>query len=560
MKNKIIFFLISIIFFAHNIIADENIDHKIQPESASGKNYPNNLRYGEFLNYAVVTANDYATKVGYKVIEEGGTVADATVAIQLTLGLVEPQSSGIGGGLFITYYDYKSKKIYSFLGRENAPANLKSTIFLDSNKKPKKFFDAAIGGASVGVPGTLHALYKFHKDYGKLRWKKLVGLVLEFSRKGFIPPNRLINALEKEKHLFKIDPNSIYANMEKNKIFHNDQYSKTLEKLSNGILEFYDGEISKKIVKKVKNSNSPGYLSFKDMKNYSSQKEESFCFKLKNKYKICGPRLPSSGTLCIIQSLMIFEYLVNNKQILLDNKNYLNQILEILNFIYFLRDNELADPNFVEIDIQKMVNMNFLLTKYLEFKENRVDSTTQNLDEILSSTTHFSVVDKNKNVVSVTSSIESSFGSRLFVDGFFLNNQLTDFSFNVYDKNGNFIKNRPEPNKRPLSSMAPLIIFDQNDNFFLSIGSPGGKAIISYILRSLIDIFYFKLDIKETIENPNFIRIKDKTFVENLELKKKIKGKSSVRKLTSGLAIIKKEKFGYSSGADYRRDGTTRGN
>lgn len=561
MKNKIFFFLISIIFSTQEILADDNIYHTVQPESSSKRNYFNNLRFGEFKDYAVVTANDYATKIGYRVIEEGGTVADATVGIQLALGLVEPQSSGLGGGLFVTYYDYKSKKTYSFLGRETAPKNLNQEIFLDSNKKPKKFFDAAIGGASVGVPGTLHALYRFHKEYGKLKWRRIVNLVLELSYKGFVPPNRLVNALKKEKYLFEINPKSIYRSVliDKSKIFHNHKYSETLEKVSSGIVEFYNGKISKNIVKEVNNSNNPGNLSLTDIKNYNSEKEESFCFKLKNKYQICGPNLPSSGTLCIVQSLIIFESLLNEKKIKLD-KYYLEEILEILNFVYFLRDSQLADPRFVEIDLQKLVDEDFLLKNYSKFKKNKSPLVTKNLDEILSSTTHFSAVDKYKNVVSVTSSIESSFGSRLFVDGFFLNNQLTDFTFNVYGKEGNLLKNRPEPEKRPLSSMAPLIVFNENDDFLLSIGSPGGKAIISYIFKSLIDIFYLKLEIKETIQNPNYIRIKNKTFVESSNLKEKIRGKSSVRNLTSGLAIIKKKKNGYSVGADYRRDGTTRGN
>ena len=183
-----------------------------------------------------------------------------------------------------------------------------------------------------------------------------------------------------------------------------------------------------------------------------------------------------------------------------------------------------------------------------------------NFHEVFSSTTHFSLVDRYNNVLSATSSIESSFGSRLFTNGFFLNNQLTDFSFRIEDKSGVLIKNRPQAEKKPLSSMSPLILFDNNDNFYMTVGSPGGKAIISYVFKSLISILYLNKNIEKAINEPNYIKIKDKIFVETDSLKRLIKQNSYKRNLTSGLAIIKKKNGLFEAAADSRRDGTVRGN
>ena len=225
--------------------------------------------------------------------------------------------------------------------------------------------------------------------------------------------------------------------------------------------------------------------------NYKPEIQNSLCYQLKIGYKICGPNLPSSGTICIIQALILLEEIIAKNHSTNNKILNLEKILEILNFVYYFRDKNLADSKFVQIDVKKFLNKKFL-KKFNLFEKKNTTHELQKINEILSSTSHFSVIDKNGNIVSATSSIESSFGSRLFVDGFFLNNQLTDFSFRTKDKSGNEIFNKPEGEKRPLSSMSPLIIYDENNNFYLTIGSPGGKAIISYILRVLIDVLYLE--------------------------------------------------------------------
>ncbi len=555
MKKKIIFFLIIYLTASIENLYPNDIYHTIQPEVSSKKKLKTKLRYGKFKSFVVVTANDYATKLGYEILEKGGTAVDAAVVIQLALGLVEPQSSGIGGGLFITYFDSKTKEVLSYEGREKAPQNLKDEIFLDNEGNPKKFFDAAIGGAAVGVPGTLKTLYKIHKDYGSLKWDEIIKPVIKLSTNGFIPPNRLINALKKEKFLFKVYPDSIFRKISENpkENFLNDEYTKTLKKIARNPNDFYTNEIAHNIIETVRNSKNPGLITLKDLKDYETTKNKALCYRLDNGFKICGPNLPSSGTICSIQALILFENLFNKSQI------DLNEILSILNFIYYLRDLELADDEFVYINKSYLFNKKKLFDNYRNFKKNKNIVSIKNLEQVFNSTTHFSVIDKNGNALSATSSIESSFGSRLFTNGFFLNNQLTDFDFQKTNTLGKLNKNRPQGGKKPLSSMAPLLIFDEKDNFVLSVGSPGGKAIISYVLKSLIHVLFQNKSIKEAIESPNYVRIKNKTFIEHEKLKKYIKHETVKRNLTSGISIIKKEEDYYSAGTDSRRDGTVRG-
>ncbi|MBC10822.1 MAG: hypothetical protein CMP32_02795 [Rickettsiales bacterium] len=551
MIKKINFFIV-LILISNDLLADK-LNQSIEPEPSSVfSDSDRKNAYGD--DFVVVTANNYATELGFKILELGGSVIDAAVTIQLTLGLVEPQSSGLGGGMFATYYDASSRKTFSFEGRETAPKDINSSIFLEDNGKPKKFFDAVVGGLSVGVPSTLKTLKQMHEEYGLLEWEKLIDPVIKFTEDGFLPPRRLLNALKKDKFFLKKNSNSSFKKIleNPNTKFVNNDYAESLKTISKNYEDFYSGEIAKNIVVEVRNSENPGKLSLKDLKDYKPKKQQALCMKLESGYKVCGPNLPSSGTICILQILQLYEDL--------KNKNIeLGDILEIINFVYYVRDKQLADDEYEKINLKKLLSLNFLKTEFQLYKEERSSKEIENFDQIFNSTSHFSLVDKYGNILSLTSSIESSFGSKIIVNGFILNNQLTDFSFKTKDQNGELIKNRPESGKRPLSSMAPLIIFDKNNDFILTIGSPGGKAIISYVARVLIDIFYNQIDSASSIRKPNYIKIRDKTFVENEDLKKNLKQVSKIRNLTSGLAIIENTENGFNGIADFRRDGTAKG-
>ena len=553
-KNFLIIFLLCTIH-SHSYSEDVYID----PEPYTTESN-NNSKYYEGSNIIVVTANDYATKIGYDILENGGTVYDAAISIQIALGLVEPQSSGLGGGLFITLFDNSSKKIMTYEGRETAPENITESLFLDENQKPKKFFSAVVGGLSVGTPGTLKTLYELNQDYGTIEWKNLLKPVIKLAREGIIPPKRLVSAVKKDKYLFDVDSDSKFKKILNNpeEKFFNLDYAITLEKISENIEDFYYGQIASNIVEKIKNSKNPGFMTNSDLANYKVNKKNALCRKLKNEFKVCGPSLPSSGTISIIQALKLYEsFFLKNK--IINSEESFRLKLSILNFVYYLRDKHLGDDNFDIVNVDELLNTKFLLKEFHAFKKLKINLINENLDEILNSTSHFTLVDKYKNVISLTSSIESSFGSRLFTDGFFLNNQLTDFRFRTTDINGKALKNIPQGNKKPLSSMSPLIIFDKNDNFYMTVGSPGGKAIISYVFRVLSEDFFSDYKIKEIIERPNFLKINGRNFFEKKILNDISSERGKIRNLTSGLAIIKKKSESYIGVADSRRDGSVRG-
>ena len=555
MKKKINFFTFFIIFlFSQNLYSNE-IYQSIEPEPDSIKS--NSKKTLTAKKFIIITANDYATSIGFQVLKDGGNAVDSAIAVQLVLGLVEPQSSGLGGGTFITYYDVKTKKTFSFEGRERSPKKIPLEVFLDKTGKPKKFFDAAIGGISVGVPATLKTLKLIHEDFGLLEWSEIISYAIEFSEKGFIPSPRLINALEKEKFLFKVNKNSIYENIIANpeKKFFNPEYTNTLKTISKNFSDFYNGTIAKKIIKTVNQSINPGFFDISDFESYEAKKQKAFCYKLVNGLTLCGPNLPSSGTICLIQAFIIYENILKKSQTV-----SLDETLSILNFIYYLRSKKLADPEFEKINLKKLLDKNELLKNFKLFKKKSKIKESVNVNELLNSTSHFTIFDSFGNVVSATSSIESSFGSRLFTNGFFLNNQLTDFSFKNFDEFNNPIKNRVEGGKRPLSSMSPIIVLDKYNKPFLTVGSPGGKAIISYVFKVLTDVLYKDTEIKNSIESPNYIKINEKTYFEDKILKKfSSDNKSIIRKLTSGLAVIKKTEEGFIGVADSRRDGSVRG-
>ena len=464
------------------------------------------------------------------------------------------------GILKLWFLYINSKKIMTYEGRETAPNNINQNLFLDENQEPKKFFSAVVGGLSVGTPATLKALYELNRDYGTIEWKYLLQPVITLAREGFIPPKRLVSALKKEKYLFEVEPNSKFKEIlnNPNEKFFNLDYANTLEKISENIEDFYNGQIASNIVEKIKSSKNPGFMTKRDLSDYKVQKKSALCHKLKNEFKVCGPSLPSSGTICVLQALKLYESLLRENKIV-GSKEKFRLKLSILNFVYYLRDKYLGDDNFDTVDIDKLLNTSFLLKEFNLFKKLKLNAVNNNIDEILNSTSHFTLVDKYQNVISLTSSIESSFGSRLFTDGFFLNNQLTDFRFKTTDANGKVLKNIPQGNKKPLSSMSPLIIFDKNDDFYMTVGSPGGKAIISYVFRVISEDFFSDYKIKDIVEKPNFIKINGKNFFERKILNEISSETGKIRNLTSGLAIIKKKNGFYIGVADSRRDGSVKG-
>ena len=492
-------------------------------------------------SFFVSTSHPAASKIGGNILAKGGNAMDAVLAIQMALNLLEPESSGIGGGGFLLYYDKKKNHLTFYDGRETAPSKIKKEFFLDNEGNPLSFFDIAVGGSAVGVPGLLSMLEIAHNDHGLLNWKDLFTPTIKLSENGFKVSSKLHKAIEKDKYLYLFPESKKYFyknNRPKKKLsmLKNSNFTETLKIIS---LEkskgFYQGKIAESIVYAVQNSPiKRGYISLNDLKNYKAKKREPICGKYRE-YKICSAAPPSAGGFSILQILGILEEFDLSKDQI---KEDIHLILEAAKYSYNDRYKYLGDPDFSNIEIN-----NFLTKKYLRQFAKRISTKNRgganikinNESFIPTSTTHFSVIDSYGNIASITSSIENTFGSRLMASGFLLNNQLSDFNFKI---DGDLFKNNiVEPKKRPLSSMSPTIIFDKNNNVKMVIGSPGGKSIIMYVVKTIIAVLDWKMGIEEAVNFPNFSIHKEKILIE----KNKFDDEYKKYLLNLGHLVVEKE-------------------
>ncbi len=580
MKKIITIIAISLIAFSAQ--AKVNLSDAWVGEPASNFRKLKTVSASKFM---VVTADEAASKAGEEMLQKGGNAIDATIAAQMVLNVVEPQASGIGGGGFLLYYDAKTKKTTFYNGRETAPAKASPDMLLKDGK-PRQFNDVVRGGLSVATPGALKILKEVHEKHGKLKWGELFAPAIKMSREGFIVTPRLhtlmehilyLKDFEEASKVYLKEDKSAYAIGDK---ITNPKFADTLEIIAKeGITPFYEGKIAQDIVAAVRNSKiNPGVLSEKDLRNYQSKKGDLICAKYREKYKVCSMPLPSSGGVTVLQILGILENFELNK-LQPQSAEAVHLVMEATRLAYADRNEYLGDISGVPID--KMLDKKYLTSraaliskdKALEKVEAGKFSQSQNLTfnnraVELPSTTHMSVVDGEGNAISFTSSIEYFFGSALMVDGFLLNNQMTDFSF-VAEIDGKKVANRIEPNKQPRSSMTPTFVFDANDNLVMVVGSPGGPRIIQYTLRTIIDVLDWKLDVQKAISMPNYVVLNDVVELEKNTSITKLKSnlekmghKVVIKDLTSGIHAItisndnsKKLK----GGADPRRDGVAVG-
>ena len=480
---------------------------------------------------------------------------DAVLAVQMALNLVEPQSSGIGGGGFLLYFDKKSSHLSFYDGREIAPSKIKKEFFLDNNGNPLQFHDIAIGGIAIGVPGLVSMLELAHQDYGLLEWKSLFKPAIKLSENGFKISPRLYNAINKDKYLYFFPQskkyfykkNKTYSSQteinlpfitadikmiskmkdeiqpkKKNDVLKNPNFADTLRIISLKKSEgFYEGKIAKNIVNTIQNSPiKKGIIDLNDLKNYKAKKRNPLCGKYRE-YKICSAPLPSAGGFSILQVLGILEEFELSKDKINEN---IHLILEASKYSYNDRYTYLGDPDFTNIKINNFLSKGYLkqiASKISLNKKTKSKFEIKNKFFTPTSTTHFSIVDTYGNIASITSSIENTFGSRLMVNGFLLNNQLSDFNFKI-EKNL-FANNIIEPNKRPLSSMSPTIVFDKNNNVRMVIGSPGGKSIIMYVIKTIIAVLDWEMGIQEAVDFPNFSISNDKVLIEKKRFSKEFK-------------------------------------
>ncbi|MEW6992678.1 gamma-glutamyltransferase [Colwelliaceae bacterium MEBiC 14330] len=570
--------MLALIFLGQIVQAKQEIR---EPEAATGFNQKQSV---SAKHYMVVAANPYASKAGLAMLEQGGSAIDAAIATQLVLSLVEPQSSGIGGGAFILHWHKKQQQLTTFDGRETAPKAATSALFLDENGRALPWRKSVVGGKSVGVPGVLAALKKSHDKYGKLPWKTLFQPAIKLAENGFVVSPRLekllamnfnpgLNILPEIKQYFS--PNGI--GVKAGDTLRNPKLAQALNSIANeGIDVFYRGWIAKKIVKKVQNSLvSPGLLSLDDMKNYQAIERPSICGPY-HQYKVCGMAPPSSGGISVIQILAqlqkfdIGQYPVNS----IDAVHLLTQSARLA---FADRNRYVADSDFINVPVEGLLSADYIAKRSALINKNQdmgqamagipAKSLVWANDNAIErpSTSHLVVVDKEGNAVSMTSSIENGFGSALMVQGFILNNQLTDFSL-APKRDGKWVANRVEPLKRPRSSMAPMMVFNADNSLRLVIGSPGGSRIINYVAQTIIAVLDWQLNVQHAINLPKVTNrnsvttLEQDTDITKLQPGLEEKGHHvKVRTLNSGLHAIEIKNNSLVGGADPRREGVVMG-
>jgi len=538
----------------------------------------------------VVAANPLAAEAGLAILRKGGSAVDAAIATQMVLNVVEPQSSGIGGGAFLLTWDAASKTLLNFDGRETAPAAATPDLFLDAAGKPLKRKEAIESGRSVGVPGVLAALRLAHDKYGKLPWSELFTPAIKLARDGFAVSARLADVLDDygpasfapAARAYFFDP----AGRPRPTGYKltNPALASTFEAIArDGPSAFYEGSIARDIAATVQSDpRGPGKLTTEDLANYRAKLREPVCV-LYRSFDVCGAAPPSSGAITVGQVLALIEPFDLGKNPM--EVEPVHRIVEAERLAFADRDRYLADPDFVTAPVSGLLDRTYIDQRRALIDPNSTlgqasagtpPNTRQGAyghDATLESvgTSHISIVDDDGNAVSMTTSIEQAFGNRSMVRGFLLNNQLTDFSFISVDDEGRPVANRVEPGKRPRSSMDPTMIFamgpgagERQLRFLL--GSPGGPGIILFNLKAIVAMLDWHLDPQAAAALANFGSTGGAFLLEPgkegdalAEGMGKLGHKVQRFDFTSGLAIVAVTPAGLEGGADPRREGVALG-
>jgi len=490
-----------------------------QPELPSGWT-PKTTQFAK--RDMVAAANPLAVEAGVTILRKGGSALDAAIAVQMMLTLVEPQSSGIGGGAFLLHYDGKAKNLVGYDGRETAPAAATPDQFMKLGK-PRDFLDAVTGGLSVGTPGVISMMAMAHAKHGTLPWATLFQPAIDLAEKGFPISPRLYTALAgtaerlcREKavaaHYLKAD----CTPKDQGSLLRNPELATTLRAIAKGGPKaFYSGPIAEAIVNAVRNHpTNPGRLTLQDLADYKPAVREPICGPYRG-LRICGMPPESSGTIAVLQTLGILEHF-DVAKLAPNSLDAVHLISEAYRLAYADRQKFVGDPAFVSVPVQGLLDAGYLKQRASLIRMDRTmgvpvagaptGAEPRGLDDSpsLPSTSHVSIVDKDGNMVAMTTTIENGFGSLQMVKGFMLNNQLTDFSLSPTDAEGRPVANRVEAGKRPRSSMAPSFVFNANGGVEAIVGSPGGGNIIQYVVKTLVGLVDWKLDIQAAIDLPNF--------------------------------------------------------
>ncbi len=534
--------------------------------------------------WMVAAANPLAVEAGARVLREGGTAADAMVAVQAVLGLVEPQSSGLGGGAFLVWYDAESGEVTTLDGRETAPLAATPRLFQNAEGEPLGFWDAVVGGRSVGTPGTPALMEAAHERWGSAEWASLFDEAISLADEGFTVSARLAELVASgEERLRRFPATEAYffpggEPLAEGDTLMNPQYAATLRRLAaEGADAIYTGQIAQDIVTTVRGAEgNPGVLSTSDLAIYRVVERPPVCVEYRA-HDICGMGPPSSGALTVGQILgMLGGY--DLAALGAESAEAWRLIGDASRLAFADRGRYMADSDFVPVPVEGLVAPDYLAERGSLLSGDdalpEVAAGNPEYDHALMwgddasiefpSTSHISIVDAAGNALSMTTTIENGFGSRLMTNGFLLNNELTDFSFRTH-AGGWPIANRVEPGKRPRSSMSPTIVL-RDGAPVLVVGSPGGSRIIGYVAKTIIGHLDWGMDVQTAIAAPHLVNrfgtydVEEGTSAEGLQEDLQALGyETNVRGLTSGLHAIAVTPDGLRGGADPRREGIALG-
>jgi gamma-glutamyltranspeptidase/glutathione hydrolase len=531
----------------------------------------------------VAAANPEAVEAGLKVLRLGGSAMDAAVAVQAALGLVEPQSSGLGGGAFLTWYDPATRRVTAYDGREFAPAGATPQMFLHPDGKPMSYAEAVLSGRSAGTPGAIAMLYLAHKDHGKLPWASLFTDTEELADEGFLVGARMVHVLGSAAPQLKAPDVVAYfrepdgSPLKVGDHLKNPAYAATLRKVAKeGPDAILKGSIAKDIVARLGQDPLPGTMTLADLAAYQPRKAEALCRPYRV-WTICEAPPPSGGTATLI-GLGILEHTDIDKRGPADPQGWY-ELAQAERLMYADDLRFVADPAFVKVPTEGLLDRTYLADRARLIGEMAgpapepghpagAPAVGPDATKEPGGTSSFVVVDRWGGVVAMTTTVESIFGDGRMVDGFFLNNQLTDFSFNPDNKDGTPAANAVGPRKRPRSSMSPTIILNSDASFHAAIGSPGGLAIPSFVLKGIVGVLDWHLTMQEAVALPNLVALGDSYISEPAKFAPGVVDGLAARGVVlhggygveeSGLHGVIARPDGLEGGADPRREGVARG-
>ncbi len=548
------------------------------PEADSGRQPKAVVTAAKHL---VVAAHPLAVDAGHAVLSLGGSAVDAAIAVQAVLGLVEPQSSGIGGGAFLLHWSEAERKVRSYDGRETAPLAAREDRFLRHGGVPVPFLDAVASGASVGVPGLLRMLEFAHRRHGRLPWRELFQYAIFAAEEGFLVTPRLNLLLERDPALRDdAAARKLYYDAHGRAVavgarLRNAEYAQALRQVAaRGADALYDGELAQEIVRAVRAHARPGNLALADLARYRAIEREPVCGAYRT-VRLCGMGPPSSGGIAVLQILGMLER-TRFQSLAPVSAQAVHLFAEAGRLAYADRAHYIADPAFAVQPVAGLLAPAYLDARARLIGERSMGPALPGQPEgalqlgaapetEVAGTSHVAIVDAAGDAVSMTSTVESAFGSRIMVRGFLLNNQLTDFAF-VPTFAGRPVANRVEPGKRPRSSMAPTLVFDSDGRLQMALGSPGGPQIINYVAKALVGVLDWGMDLQAAIELGNFgsrggpTQLERGTPLEDLGDALAERGHiTGFPPLTSGVHGFERTPNGWRSGVDPRREGIARG-